>query len=42
MINKITIKNGVKINPKEVVFTAIDKSGQAVWLENGNTNKKAH
>ena len=30
------IKNGVKINPDDVVFTATDKSGQNVWLENGN------
>ena len=33
------IKSGVKINPKEVVFTAKDKNGQVVWLENGNTIK---
>lgn len=33
------IKSGVKINPKDVVFTAKDKSGQVVWLENGNTSK---
>ena len=33
------IKSGVKINPKNVVFTAKDKSGQVVWLENGNSIK---
>ena len=33
------IKSGVKINPKDVVFTVKDKRGQVVWLENGNTIK---
>lgn len=33
------IKSGVKINPKDVVFIVKDKSGQVVWLENGNTTK---
>ncbi len=30
------INRGVKIDPKKVVFTAKDKSGQVVWLESGN------
>lgn len=33
------IKNGVKISINDVVFTAKDKSGQVVWLENGNIGK---
>lgn len=33
------IKNGVKISPKDVIFTTKDKSGQVVWLEKGNTIK---
>lgn len=35
----VLIISGVKINPKDVVFTVKDKSGQVVWLENGNTTK---
>ena len=33
------LKSGIKINPKDVVFTAKDKNGQVVWLENGNATK---
>lgn len=33
------LKSGVKISPKNVVFTAKDKNGQVVWLENGNATK---
>ena len=33
------LKIGVKISPKNVVFTAKDKNGQVVWLENGNATK---
>ena len=36
---KKLIESGVKINIKDVIFTAKDKSGQIVWLEKGNLDK---
>ena len=35
-ILKQIVNSGAKINVKDVVFTAKDKSGQLVWLEKGN------
>ncbi len=35
----LTCTREFKINPKDVVFTAKDKNGQVVWLENGNATK---
>jgi hypothetical protein len=35
-ILKKIVDSGAKINIKDVVFTAKDKSGQLVWLEKGN------
>lgn len=35
-ILKQIVNSGVKINIKDVVFSAKDKSGQLVWLEKGN------
>lgn len=37
-ILKQIVDSGAKINIKDVVFTAKDKSGQLVWLEKGNNN----
>ncbi len=33
---KELVENGVKLSVKDVVFVAKDKTGQTVWLENGD------